>query len=166
MKTNLYLTQSALIAAAYVVLCLVFRPISFSVFQVRIAEALTVLPIFTPAAVPGLAIGCLLGNFLGGAELFDVIFGTLATLLGAVGTRLLKKHAWLALLPPLVANTLIVPFILSYVYGATESIWFLMMSIFVGEAISCCALGGLLGRLLNPYKDKLFTSSDTRAHKQ
>lgn len=159
-KKSLFLTQSALIAAAYVVLCLLFRPLSFSVFQVRIAEALTILPLFTPAAVPGLTLGCLLGNFLGGAELFDTIFGALATLLGATGTYCLRKHVWPALFSPVLANTFILPFILSYVYGSEKSVWFIMVSIFVGEALSCCVLGELLRRLLKPYGDKLKVRED------
>ena len=85
------MTQSALIAAVYVVLTMVFAPFSFSEIQVRIAEALTILPLFTPAAIPGLFIGCLLGNILGGAALPDIIFGSLATLIGAYGTWMLRN---------------------------------------------------------------------------
>ena len=89
-KKVLYLAYAGVIAAIYVALTFVFAPISFGEVQVRVAEALTILPVFTPAAVPGLYVGCLLGNTLAGAALPDIIFGSLATLIGAVGTRLLR----------------------------------------------------------------------------
>ena len=92
-KSTLYIVQAALIAAIYVVLTLVFKPISFDFIQVRIAEALTILPMFLPAAVPGLFLGCLIANFFGGAVLWDVIFGSLATLLGAFFSYKLKETA-------------------------------------------------------------------------
>ena len=81
-KRVLFLTQAAVIAALYVVLCEVFAPISFRNIQVRIAEGLTILPFFTPAAIPGLFVGCLIGNMLGGAIPLDVVCGSLATLAG------------------------------------------------------------------------------------
>ena len=115
MKENkvLFLSQAAMIAAIYVVLCIAFAPISYGAIQVRIAEALTILPYFTPAAIPGLFIGCLIANLIGGSVLIDVIGGSIATLLGATATWLLrKKSRYLAPIPPILANTLIVPFIL------------------------------------------------------
>ena len=81
----LRITQGAVIAALYVVLTMVFAPISFGPVQVRIAEALCILPMFTPAAIPGLFIGCLIANLIGGGIILDVIFGSIATLIGAVG---------------------------------------------------------------------------------
>ncbi len=87
-----FMAQAAAIAAIYVVLTLVFAPFSFGEVQVRIAEALTILPIFTPAAVPGLFVGCLIGNVLGGALLPDIVFGSLATLIGAVFTWQLRDR--------------------------------------------------------------------------
>ena len=87
-KSVLFMAQAAMIAAIYVVLTIVFAPSSFGEVQVRIAEALTILPVFTPAAIPGLFIGCLIGNILGGALLPDIIFGSLATLIGALFTYL------------------------------------------------------------------------------
>ncbi|MEZ3488264.1 MAG: QueT transporter family protein [Lachnospiraceae bacterium] len=114
-----YLSQAAMIAAIYVVLTYVFAPFSFGEIQVRIAEALTILPVFTPAAVPGLFIGCLIGNILGGAVLPDIIFGSIATLIGAFCTYQLRNHPpILAPLPPILANTVIVPFVLRFAYGA------------------------------------------------
>ena len=119
-KKVTFLTQAAMIAALYVVLTFVFAPISFGEVQIRIAEMLTVLPIFTPAAVPGLFVGCLIGNITGGAMLPDVIFGSIATLVGAAGTYCLRNtNRFFAVLPPIVANILIVPFVLRYAYGVT-----------------------------------------------
>lgn len=103
MKENkvLFLVQAAMIAAIYVVLCQVFQPISYGEIQVRIAEALTILPLFTAAAVPGVFVGCLIANLLNGAIILDVMLGSLATLLGALGTRALRnKSRWLAPCPP------------------------------------------------------------------
>ena len=108
-KKVLFLTQAAVIAAIYVVLTIFISAFNLAsgAIQVRISEALTILPFFTPAAIPGLAIGCLLSNLLTGAAVYDVVFGSLATLLGAVGTYLLRKHKFLCTLPPVIANMVI-----------------------------------------------------------
>ena len=117
-KKVTFITQAALIAAIYVVLTYIFAPFSFGEIQVRISEALTILPVFTPAAIPGLFVGCLLGNMLGGALLPDIIFGSLATLIGAFFTwKLRNAHPFFAPVPPIAANTVIVPFVLRYAYG-------------------------------------------------
>ena len=144
-KSTLFIVQAAMIAAVYVVLTFVFAPISFGEIQVRISEALTILPVFTSAAVPGLFVGCLLGNMLSGAYLPDVIFGSLATLLGAIGTRALRNaFPFLAPLPPIIANALIVPFVLRYTYGVALPIPLMMLTVGVGEVISCGGLGLIL----------------------
>ena len=141
-KKALFLTQAAMIAAIYVVLTIIFRPFSFGEIQVRIAEALTILPVFTPAAIPGLFIGCLIGNLLGGSVLWDVIFGSLATLIGALFTYLLRNRSkYLAPLPPILANTVIVPFVLYYAYGVNLPIPLMMLTVGIGEVISCGVLG-------------------------
>lgn len=138
-----------MIAAAYVVLTVAFAPFSFKEIQVRISESLTILPIFTPAAVPGLAVGCLLANILGGAVAADVVFGSLATLIGAVGTRMLRdKNPVLAVIPPIIANMLIVPFVLRYAYGVPLPIPLMMGTVGIGEMISCGVLGLLLYKAL------------------
>ena len=93
-KKVMFITQSAVIAAIYVVLILLFQPFSFGEIQVRVAEALTVLPFFTPAAIPGVTIGCLIGNLIGG-NVMDMIFGTLATLIGAVVSYAVRKNQYL-----------------------------------------------------------------------
>lgn len=159
-KNVTFLTQAAMIAAIYVVLTFVFAPISFGEIQIRIAEILTILPVFTPAAIPGLFVGCLIGNITGGALLLDIIFGSIATLIGAVGTCRLRKlpHA-VAVLPPILANTIIVPFVLRYTYGIVLPIPFLMLTVGVGEIISCGILGCTLAAVLRRYRGRIFTSA-------
>ena len=98
-----FITCAAAIAAVYVVLTLVFAPISYGEVQVRISESLTILPFFTPAAVPGLFIGCLIANITGGAIIWDIIFGSVATLIGAIGTYKLRNNRWLAPIPPIIS---------------------------------------------------------------
>ena len=138
------IVHAAAIAAIYVVLTLVFAPISYGVMQIRIAEALTILPLFTPEAVPGLFIGCLIANILGGGVMIDVIFGSLATLLGAVFGYLLRFNRWLVPIPAVLSNTLIIPFILFYGYGVKMSIPVMMGYIAVGEIVGCYVLGEML----------------------
>ena len=144
----LRLTQGAAIAAIYVVLTMVFAPISFGAMQVRIAEALTIMPLFTPMAVPGLFLGCLLANLLGGAVVLDVVFGSIATLIGAAGGWLLRKNRWLVPIPAIVANTVIVPLVLRYGYGVDIPLILSAAYIAVGEIIGCYILGELLGSAL------------------
>lgn len=155
-KKVLYLVQAAAIAAIYVVLVMIFNYWSFGPVQFRIAEALTVLPYFTSAAIPGLFIGCLLANFLGGAILVDVIFGSIATLIGAYFSYRLRKSKWLVPLPPIIANTLIVPFVLKYGYGTEEAIPYMMLTVGIGEIIVCGIIGMVLLFSLYRYKNKLF----------
>ncbi len=155
-KTVLFSARAAVIAALYVVLTYVFAWCASGAVQVRVAEALTILPVFTAAAVPGLAIGCLLANLLTGCALWDVVFGTLATLLGAIGTRFFRKKGFLATLPPMLANVLIVPWVLRFVYGDVWPIWLLTLTVGAGEVISCCGLGRLLMVTLKKYPIKLF----------
>ena len=145
-KNVTFLTQAAMIAAIYVVLTYVFAPFSFGEVQIRISEALTILPLFTPAAIPGLFVGCLVGNILGGAILPDIIFGSIATLIGAVfGT-----------LPPIIANIVIVPFVLRYGYGVALPIPFMMLTVGIGEVASCLVLGLVLYTALSRYRNTLF----------
>ena len=156
-KNTTFITHTAAIAAIYVVLTLVFAPISYGEVQVRISEALTILPFFTPAAVPGLFIGCLIANFLGGSIILDVVFGSIATLLGAIGTYLLRNNRWLAPLPPIISNTIIVPLVLRYGYGVPLPIPMLMLFIAIGEIISCYVLGELVLATLLRYRDYIFS---------
>ncbi|HAN20724.1 MAG TPA: transporter [Clostridiales bacterium] len=144
-KTN-YLVTSAVIAAMYVALTFLSNAFGLAsgVIQVRISEALTILPVFTPAAIPGLFIGCILANSITGLALWDVVFGSLATLLGALGTYYLGKNKWVAPVFPILANVLIVPFILQYVYFLEGGIWYFMLTVGIGEVISCGILGLML----------------------
>ncbi len=156
-KNITFLTQASMIAAIYVVLTIVFAPFSFGEVQVRIAEALTILPLFTPAAIPGLFIGCLIGNILGGAILPDIICGSIATLLGAMFTyRLRKKTPFLAPLPPILSNVIIVPFVLRYGYGILLPVPFMMLTVGMGEVLSCGVLGMILYTALRRYRNVLF----------
>lgn len=158
MKKTLFMTHAALIAALYVVLTFLANSLGLAsgAIQVRFSEALTILPFFTPAAIPGLFIGCILSNLLTGCALWDVLFGSIATLLGALGTYALRKYKWLAPLPPIVANTLIVPFVLAYFYGVPGGIPYLMLTVGIGEIISCYGLGMILLFTLYKYKGKIF----------
>ena len=151
-----FITQGAVIAAIYVVLVFVFDYWSSGPIQFRVAEALTILPVFTPAAVPGLFIGCLIANITGGAVIWDIVFGSLATLIGAVGTYMLRKHPWAAPLPPILANTVIVPFVLKYAYGTEGMLWYFMLTVGLGEVIVCGVLGSLLRVALKKYRNTLF----------
>ena len=156
-KSTLFLVQAAAIAAVYVVLTLVFAPFSYGEIQVRISEALTILPFFTPAAVPGLFVGCIIANILGGCLPVDIIFGSIATLIGAVFTyRLRNSSKWLAPIPPIAANTVIVPFVLYYGYGVNLPIPFMMLTVGVGEIISCGVFGMVLLTALTKYKNTIF----------
>ena len=143
-STTLFLAQGAIIAAMYVALTLIFAPISFGAVQVRIAEALTILPLFTPAAIPGLFIGCLIANGLGGGILLDVIFGSIATLIGAALGYLLRFNRWLVPIPTILSNTVIVPMVLKYGYGVDMPIWMLMIYIVIGEILGCYLMGEML----------------------
>lgn len=161
-KKVLFSVQAALIAAVYVVLTYFISAfhLASGAIQVRISEALTILPYFTPAAIPGLWIGCFLSNLITGCMPLDVLFGSLATLIGAVGTYLLRKNKWLAPIPPIVANTLIVPFVLANVYGAQGTIPFFMLTVGIGEVISCYLFGSILLNALNPYRNVIFKNND------
>ncbi|MDY5806066.1 MAG: QueT transporter family protein [Lachnospira sp.] len=156
-KKALFITQAAVIAALYVVLVVIFNYISFGPIQFRVAEALTILPYFTPAAIPGLFIGCILANVIGGAVIWDIIFGSIATLIGAVFTYLLRnKSKVLAPLPPVLANTIIVPWVLKYAYGAEEMVWFMAVTVGIGEILACYVLGMILLFALNKVRRQVF----------
>ena len=152
----LYLVQAAAIAAIYVVLTTVFAAFSFGEIQIRLSEALTVLPYFTPAAVPGLFVGCIIGNLLGGAIPVDIVCGSIATLLGAVFTYKLRRYRYLAPVPPIAANTLIVPFVLRFGYGVALPIPFMMLTVGIGEVISCGVIGMVVLTALERYRGTIF----------
>ncbi len=157
-KKILYLTRASIVAALYVVLTWLSAlfGLSSGVVQVRLSEALAVLPIFTPAAIPGLAVGCFLANLLTGLVVWDVIFGSLATLIGALGAYFLRRRKYLAPLPTVVSNMLIIPFVLRYAYSIEGTIPFFMLTVGLGELISCALLGTLLARALSKHSALLF----------
>lgn len=124
--------------------------------QFRISEALCILPMFFPEAVPGLFIGCLISNLITSANVFDIIFGSLATLIGAVGARLLRRLPtrllWLATLPTVLSNILIVPPVLIFAYGVTDAYLWLVLTVGIGEIV-CAGVGGtVLGYSLKKTK--------------
>ena len=153
----LFMAQAAMIAAIYVVVTLLGASFAYGQVQVRLSEALTILPVFTPAAIPGVFLGCLISNILGGCILPDIIFGSLATLIGAVFTwKLRSRSKYLAPLPPIIANMLVVPCVLKYGYMMPFPIPLMMLTVGIGEIISCGILGLLLHTVLNRYKGLLF----------
>ena len=159
MKKNvLFITQAAVIAAIYVVLTMIAAgfDLASGMIQVRFSEALTVLPYFTPAAIPGLAIGCLISNTVTGCMVPDIIFGTLATLIGAIGSWYLRRSKILVTIPPVIANALIIPFILTYAYHIPGGIPLQMLTVGAGEVISCVAIGSVLLRALAPVSRYIF----------
>lgn len=160
-RSALYLAQGAAIAAIYVVLTVAFAPISFGAVQIRIAEALAILPLFTSAAIPGLFVGCILANLLGGGIVWDVVFGSFATLIGAALGYALRRNRWLVPIPAVLANTVIVPLVLKYGYGLDLPLVLLMAYIAVGEIMGCYVLGELFGTLLLRHRRAIFRSTDT-----
>ena len=161
MKKNskaLFIAHAAIIAALYVVLTLIANALGLANYaiQVRFSEALTILPYFTPAAIPGLFVGCILSNILTGCMPLDILFGSIATLLGAIFTYKLRKWKFLAPLPPILSNTIIVPLVLSFVYRFEGTIWYFAITVGIGEIISCGILGLLLLSVLGKYKNVLF----------
>ena len=144
------LVTGGMIAALYVVLTVLAAQFNLAsgAIQVRFSEALTILPVFTVAAVPGLTVGCVLANLLTGCAAWDVVFGSVATLIGAVGTRLLKDKPLLAWIPPVLSNMAIIPVILIKVYAVPDAWWFLVLTIGAGEVLSCGVLGLLLYKAL------------------
>ena len=177
-KNVLFITQAAAIAALYVVLTLLANALGLANYavQVRFSEALTILPFFTPAAIPGLFVGCIIANTLTGCMLLDTIFGSLATLVGALFTYYIahgfkkpsdpgyyknsKISRWLCPIPPIVANVIVVPPVLIYVYHMEGTLPLFMLTVGAGEVISCFVLGMILLFALEPRKNAIFRLND------
>ena len=159
MDRTRYIAQAAMTEAIYTVLTVIAAgfDLASGAIQVRFSEALAILPVFTPAAVPGLTLGCLISNLITGCALPDIIFGSLATLLGALGTYALRSHRILCTIPPIVSNMLIIPFILSYAYHIPGSIPFFMLTVGLGELISVFGLGQILMQALLKVRGRIFT---------
>lgn len=151
-----YLCLCAVIAALYVALTLISYALGLANFaiQIRISEALCILVCFTPAAIPGVTLGCLLSNFIMGLPLPDIIFGTLASFIGVLIGAILKKHAWAVPIPTVLANTLIIPFVLKYAYGLDGTVIFFMVTVGLGEIISADLFGTVLFKALK--KSRVF----------
>ena len=152
------LAQGAIIAAIYALLTIFLAPISSGLVQCRVAEAMSVLPYFTFSAVPGLFIGCLLANLLTGAVIYDVIFGSLATLTAAYITYWMRKRVskYLAPLPSVIVTALVIGWLLTYVYKVGFPYWITAGYVAIGQAIACFALGLPLMTLLERFRGKLF----------
>lgn len=148
-KSALYLTRGAVIGAMYVSLTYLafLLGLSSGVIQFRISEALCILPIFFPEAVLGLTIGCIISNLITGAVIWDIVFGSLATFIGAMGARALRKTPdalkFLTTLPTVMANAIIVPFVLLFAYGIEGGYWYFFLTVGLGEVV-CATVGGTL----------------------
>ena len=161
-KKVLLLCQGAMIAAIYVALTVFINAFGLAngAIQIRISEALCILPIFTPAAIPGLFVGCVLSNIITGCAIYDIVFGSLATLLGAIGTYYLRKTKFLFTLPPVIANGVIIPLVLRFAYGMPDAYWFLVVTVCVGEIISVCILGMILKAAIWPQRYFIFRNTE------
>ena len=157
-KAILNVCYGAVIAALYVVLTwisAIFK-LDSGIVQFRISEALCILGVFTSAAIPGMTVGCLLSNLIFSGNAYDMLFGSLATLIGMLGVYLFRKLPYLAPIPYVLSNAIIVPFVLQYAYGVPDGLPFLMLTVGIGEIISCGLLGILLLRILERYKNHIF----------
>lgn len=163
--TTRFITYASLIAALYTALTLIaviipgIGTISFGPIQIRFSEALTILPAFTPAAIPGLFIGCLISNIVGvslglGAGILDIVFGSLATLLAAYLSYLLRSKKWLVPLPPVVINAVVIGAILSYVLELP--LFGTILSVGAGQVGACYILGMILYFILDKNRSSIF----------
>jgi len=148
MKNNVkFLAKSGMIAALYIALTALSAALGLAsgAVQVRISEALCVLPVFTSAAIPGVTVGCLLSNLLFGGTVYDIIFGTLATLIGALTCRILKKLPYLASVPTILSNAVIIPVVLILSgAGGWDLLPYFMAAVGLGEVIACGVFGTVL----------------------
>ncbi len=143
------IAQAGIIAALYVVLTYVAHlfDLDSKAVQLRFSEALTILPVLTGAAIPGVTLGCLLANILMGCVLMDIVLGPVATLLGAIGTWMLRDKPYLAWIPPVISNMVIVPFVLWKGYGLPGDTYLMnTLTVCLGEVLSCGVLGIMLYR--------------------
>ncbi|MBE6542200.1 MAG: QueT transporter family protein [Ruminococcaceae bacterium] len=152
-STTKFISRSAMIAALYVALTMISAAFGLSsgIIQVRISEALCVLPIYTFAAVPGVTVGCLVSNIIYGGTVFDIALGTLATLLGSLAAYFLRKIPYISSIPTIISNTLIIPCVLILSgLGGWEMFPYFALTVGIGEVISC----GVFGTLIIIYLEK------------
>ncbi len=135
------IVQSALIAAVYSALTILLGSFGYGPIQFRIAETLTVLPAILPSSISGLFIGCILANWLGGFGIVDIFFGSLATLLAGLCTRMLRKYSLLYPLPPVLFNAIIVGGYVYILYDKTYPLLLTMLFIGLSELIICYGIG-------------------------
>lgn len=155
-KKNIFIVHAAIIAAIYTVLVLIFSFSSFGPIQFRIAETLTILPYFTPAAIPGVTIGCFLSAIITGADILDIVFGSLATLIAALMSYGLRRHKFLVPIPPIVVNAIVIPFVLRYAYGEAQPVHFMMLTVGAGQFVAAGVLGLVLLFGLDKIKHHIF----------
>lgn len=151
--TTKKLVTAAVIASVYAVVTIAVAPLSYGLMQIRISEALTILPMFTPAAIPGLFIGCLIANIISPIGLIDVVLGSFATLLAAYGSYKFRKHKWLVPLPPILLNGVVIGWMLYYIYGVDVSLLACILWVAGGEAIACYGIGMPLIMALDKRKE-------------
>jgi uncharacterized membrane protein len=153
-----FLCEAALIAAIYVILTYFCAAVGMSsgAIQLRFSEALCIFGLFTPAALPGVALGCFMANLLTGCALWDIVFGSLASLIGMVGVIALKKFPYLAPIPYALANMIIVPFVVKLVYGAPEALPLIFLTVGIGEIVSVFGFGIPLYLVLKKHKNVIF----------
>ncbi|MBE6651514.1 MAG: QueT transporter family protein [Ruminococcaceae bacterium] len=157
MKSNTrFIAEGAMVAALYVILTYISMTLGLDkgAIQCRLSEALTVLPVFFSSAVPGLFVGCVLSNLLTGCAIWDIVFGSLATLVAAIITSRIKKHKFLAPIPAIVANTVVVPPVLAYVYHVETALPLIALTVFIGEVISCGVFGSVVIYFLKKHKKR------------
>ena len=146
MRKTRFIAEGAMIAALYVVLTYLAMMLGLDkmAVQLRFSEALTVLPAFMPSSVTGLFVGCLIANTVTGCTIVDIAAGSLTTLVAAMITRKLKNHPYLAPIPAIIGNTIVVPLVLAYSYKVETALPFIFLTVFLGELLSAGILGTLL----------------------
>lgn len=164
------IVRCGLVAAIYVSLCLILQPLSFGAVQVRAAEVLVLLPVFGPEYIVGVTLGCFLANLVASLPV-DALFGTLATMLAGFATYAFRhfRNRWLCVipaLPPIIFNAVIVGLEISFYFGdgaaAVPAIALNMVSVGLGEVVSCLILGGALVRLIEKNRALKALFSDNR----
>ena len=158
-KKMKFITNAAIVAALYVILTYLTSILGLAsgAVQCRLSEALLVLPMFTPAAIPGLFVGCFLSNLLTGGVIADVVFGSAATLIGAAGAYLLRKRKpYISTSVNVLANAITVPFVLKFAYALDEGIMYFVATVGLGEVISCSLLGTILYKAVKKHEKVLF----------